>query len=473
MFEVSPRTRVRIDTQARAAWLLAAVLLAVGCGGGATSRERPNVLLISVDTLRADHLSLYGHDRATSPRIDAWAEGATVFERHFSASSWTAPSMAMLFTGRVRSDNSGKLWPDQPTLADVFDEAGYYTIGVSSNTLLADARGWGRSFDSYERYPIPERGPRNGWHSSEVVDRALAALDAAPEGVPVFLWVMPFDPHQPYLPSDPTTFSARNSTGRHDRFLRAMPAQARERLTPEMYRGIEAAIALYEGEIAQVDASIGRLFDELERRGRLERTVRVLTADHGEGLWQRAAPPDTVNKEKGAIPELYSTHGAMLEPEQIHVPLIISGPGVPAGVRRSEPTWSVDVMPTILGLAGLDAPPTDGVDLFADDAASRRTELVSFISRGGSILADGRYQLIVPTPKRAEKYGLTPVLYDLHEDPEARRPIDDPELAAELEARLQVWWDSRRHEGEDELDDEDRAVLEALGYTDGEADQER
>lgn len=450
---------------------LGAVLAA--CGGEPAPASRPpDIVLIAIDTLRADYLSLYGHDRPTSPRLDAWAAGGTVFERHWSASSWTSPAMAMLFTGVVRSDNSGRLWEDQPNLVDVLGDAGYYTAGVASNALLSAGRGWGRGFDHYEVWTVPERGPRNGWPAREVVDRGLAALDAAPADRPTFLFLMPFDPHQPYMPASREGFDARLSAPRKRAFLRALGPERYDLLDERTYRTLEEAIASYEAEVAQVDAALGFLFDALEARGRLDETLVVVTADHGEGLWQRAAPPDSVDKQKGPFPLLYSTHGAMLEPEQVHVPLVLRGPGVPAGERRDEPTSSIDVMPTILSLAGLERPPTDGVDLFAPGALEDRDELVAFISRGGSILVDGRWQLIVPTPHRAEKYGLEPVLYDLANDPRAEQPVDDPELAAELAARLQAWWDSRRIR-EDMLDDDERAVLEALGYTDGEADPGR
>lgn len=468
------RGRPRVAGRPICVAAIGGVLLSGGCSDPTEPPVPPDVVLVVADTLRADYLSAYGHDRLTSPVIDDWALSGTLFERAWSGSSWTAPSMAMLFTGVVRSDNSSRLDPRQPTLVSAFHDAGYFTVGISSNALLTAKRGFDANFDVYQRYEIEARGrrsERNGWTAFEVVERALAAIDEAPEGTPVFAFLMPFDPHQPYLPLDGLRFAARQNAGRKDAFRRAMPPEARERLTTERYRTMESALALYEGEVAQVDEALGYLFDGLRDRGRAENLICAFTADHGEGLWQRAAPPDSVAKEKGAIPELYLSHGAMLEPEQIHVPLIFSGPGVPAGIRRPEAVWTLDLAPTLLSLAGLDPLPGDGIDLFGPAAGSDRPEIVSFISRGGSILVDGRFQLIVPTPHRAATLGLEPVLYDLDRDPRALYPIDDPELAAELGARLQVWWDGRKTEGGDVFDASERAALEALGYTDGEAEQ--
>jgi arylsulfatase len=450
----------------------AALVLLTGCNprrADAPAPPTPDFVLVVVDTLRADHLGLYGHDRPTSPELDAWAAGGTVFERAYAGSSWTVPSMAMLFTGLVRSTNQARLDPAQPTLTDLLSEAGFHCAAVISNKLLDRQKGWDRGFDSFELYELPRRGPALGWYGDEVVDRGLAARAAAPLDRPLFLFLMLFDPHQPYLPVD-RAFAARPSAERRA----ALAAQLPEGTALEdwAYTEIEERRALYEAEVAQADRALGRLFAALEaRRGEREVLV-VLTADHGEGLWQRASPPDAVVKDKGPVPELYGTHGALLHEEQLHVPLVWRGPGIPAGARIPEAVANLDLMPTVGRRLGLDLPPLDGVDLFDPAARAARRELPAFIARGAGLLFDGRWRLHLPGPARQADYGLGPELYDLDADPGETTPLDDPQLLLDLTARLERWRASRAGPADPE-ETLDREALERLGYTGGEADRPR
>ena len=141
---------------------LAAGLVLAACGGD----RPPNVLLVTVDTLRADHTSLHGYDRKTTPALDAWAEGGTVFERGWSMSSWTMPSMAMLLTGQARASNAGRIFDWQDTLAQLFQARGYRTGAVVANPLINPEQGYDRGFDDYqvfEKEPGRRHQGTNSW----------------------------------------------------------------------------------------------------------------------------------------------------------------------------------------------------------------------------------------------------------------------------------------------------------------------
>ncbi|MHC4262460.1 MAG: sulfatase [Planctomycetota bacterium] len=442
-----------------------AALVTFGCAEPEVAR-RPDVVLVVVDTLRADHLSLYGHDRPTSPTIDAWAEGGTVFDTARSTSSWTIPSMAMILSGKLRSDNRGLIGRGVPTLAERFADAGYATGAVVANKLLEPDRGWGAGFDRYDHDPKVRLGEARAWTGDQVVARGLDVLDELGDERPTFLLLMLFDPHQPLRP-ERQEFEPRNDAERRAAFDAELgPDQS---LTNFQYREIERMRALYEDEVREADEAFGQLLAGLAERGRLDRTVIAFTADHGEGLWDRAAPPDTVVAGKGPVPELYGGHGVQLHDEQVRVPLVFAGPGIPSGVRRSEPVLTIDVAATLANLAELDFDDPHGLDLLAESRPVR-DELVAFMSRGASLTVDGRWRLHLPNEGQRNRYGLKPTLFDLESDPLERDPLDDPERRKAMRKRLEELIE--RYDGADLASAEvaDPELLERLGYTDGQAD---
>ncbi len=466
---------------ARGVGLARAVVLASACGS-----DPPNVVLISIDTLRADHMSMYGYERETTPRIDEWAEGGTVFERAWAASSWTMPSMAMLVTGQVRIDNSGRIGESQATLAQALRARGYATAAVVANPLLTAGRPspddpalvvgnrFDAGFDSYELYDprTGRRGP-NAWAADEVSERGLRWL-AANDDEPFFLFLHYFDPHHPYRPDGGPRFEAWSSDGRRERFRSAVAPEHRETFDDEVYAGIERHIALYDSEVLQTDRAVGRVLAYLESEGLAENTLVVLTADHGEGLWQRAAQAGEPWKDEAFYPALYFEHGVMLHEEQVRVPLALRGPGVPAGERVEAPASLLDVVPTVL--ARVDVATTGvlhGLDLFGPGHAERR-EVFSICSRATTLTVDGRWRLHEPRAYRVEQFGAAPELYDLERDPGETAPLDDPARIESMRKIVAGW--RERHASTapvaGSLDAEERALLDALGYTGGEADLE-
>lgn len=384
---------------------------------------RPNVLLISIDTLRADHLGAYGYARPTSPNIDALGNRGVVFSQALSTSSWTLPAHASLLTGRTPSahglqDDGLKLAADVPTLAAALQDAGYHTVAVVSQIYVSAAFGLERGFAHYDDSLI--EGGRTNPIAAQVVKRVLKRL-SGPTPEPFFAFVHFFDPHWPYTPppSYAERFADPGYDGPVDGSVRSLaPFFFESGSMPEEDRA--HAIALYDAEIAYVDAQVGRLLDGLEKRGQLENTVVILTSDHGEEF-----------KEHGRL-----GHGRTLYAEQLHVPLIISGhPGLGSGIRRDDVVSIVDVAPTVTelaGVAGLEG--VSGHSLVDGEARDTHPVIAESIRFGTPMraLRSGPFKLIRVPSQGVEDF------YDLRRDPGEHAPLaEDPSgrgLASAMDA---------------------------------------
>jgi arylsulfatase A-like enzyme len=366
-----------------------------------------NVLLYLVDTLRADRLGCYGHPAGLSPAIDRLARDGVVFEDVVAQSSWTRPATASILTGEypmrhgaISLDNA--IASDVTTLAERLRGAGYRTGGFVTNVNVGDQFGFGRGFERY-RY-LPEMPSRPGMHTPapELHAEFLRWLDEHP-GERFFAYLHASDPHAPYRPAPETTrrLGCATDAGVTDRRVRdGRPPRSATRATDADTAYLRG---LYEAEIADLDAAIGTLVDELERRSILERTVVVFVADHGEEF-----------KEHGGF-----GHGRTLYREQLHVPLIVRLPGrAGAGGRVEQPARQIDVLPTILAVLGLETPTSlPGTSLL--DGAGRPTaggggETVAetrLAADGAAALVDGWWKAILRQASgRVE-------LYDLRRDP--------------------------------------------------------
>jgi arylsulfatase A-like enzyme len=313
-------------------------------------RKGPNVLLVVVDTLRADRLGAYGNDRGLTPFLDQLAKKGVVFRNAYAASSWTVPSVASIFTSRFPSQHrvttfDSKLPAREVTLAEKLQDAGYDTGGFSANIRLDRTLGYGQGFRRWV--------PDGGWtHVKEIKVRgdrlrsdALAWLrpraEKTPSSPPRFLYLQYLEPHGPYDPPEPY----------RSRFGHGAPgvdvAKANHLALTIAFKDLRAdevdvLESLYDGEVASVDAQLRALFAALEERGFLDDAVVVVTADHGEEF-----------KEHG-----FMTHGHDLYNETVRVPLIVLAPGVEGGRVIEDNVSLVDVAPTILDLVGLPKQPT-------------------------------------------------------------------------------------------------------------------
>jgi arylsulfatase A-like enzyme len=324
----------------------------------------PNVLLITLDTLRADHLSSYGYNRETSPNIDRLASGGAVFEHAFASSSWTLPSHATMFTGRLAHEHMAD-WFDPlndryPTLAEALYERGYLTGAFVANTAYVTpecglARGFTR-FDVYGNSLIGDAGstvygkklalnllPRLGYfdipgrkRAADVNDEFLRWLDQS-EGQPFFAFLNYFDLHDPYITSDPYSkrFSGEVTSGDVINF-QFQPGSFRRK--PELTeKEIQVEIDSYDGCLTYLDSKLGELFAELERRGLDKNTLIIITSDHGESFGNH---------------DLFG-HGNSLYLETLHIPMILYWPGkIPAGIRPQQLVGLNQIPSTIMELVG-------------------------------------------------------------------------------------------------------------------------
>lgn len=310
------------------------------------SAARPNLLVICVDTLSAGRMSAFGAGRPTTPALAAWAAGGLQYRRAVSSSSWTLPATASLFTGLppnthgVLGDARSYLMESLATWAEALARQGLVGAAFVANPLLAQANNFHQGFSSWTNLD-GEQGPSSA-DVDVLVDELLLFVDAQPEGARWFAYLHPMDPHAPYgapgaardvFVSGPVP--ARDLGGH-------LPQRLQNELEPPLTPDErQYVIDLYDGELAYLDTQLGRLLAQLEARDLDANTVVVLTADHGEELF-----------ELGRL-----GHGYDLNEPMLHVPLVLVGPGIPQGVIDT-PVSSASLAATLLRLAG--APPVPG-----------------------------------------------------------------------------------------------------------------
>ncbi len=354
---------------------------------------RPSVVLITVDTLRADHLGCYGYGRDTSPNIDRLAREGTLFEAVFTSLPRTTQSLASILTGRFPKGHGARgLFSTVPAanlmLAEVFKEAGYTTTAVVSNMFLKPGQGFEQGFDLYDN-------PEDRWEgdsAEEVTQTALRFLENRPAGKPFFLWVHYLDPHWTYDPSPP--FDGRFDPGFRGPFT-LYDDLSKGRLTKGQVifenrldaRQVEHVVALYDGEIARVDAALGPLLDRLrELPGPL---LIAFTSDHGESLGEH---------------EYYFAHGEYLYNPTLRIPLVLVMPGsVAPGQRLAGLAQNIDIAPTLLALTGIDRlHAVDGRPLLVAPEPPAAPGAARFAASPGRayVLAESDYQLIHPENRR-------------------------------------------------------------------------
>ncbi len=436
---------------------LAFGLAACGGGppGGTAEAPRPNIVLYIVDTVRADRLGVYGYGKPTSPRLDAFAAGAVLFENAYAQSSWTRPAVASLFTGLLppahRTVGRRSVLPeDATTLAEILAVNGYEGMGLVRNPNVGRAFGFAQGFSRF-RSEDRER-------DETMLDRVRLWLDErqGAEG-PFFLFLHAIDPHGPYDPAPEfeEMFEAGGAPA-HYRTVRYLLGLNRGEVEPEPETA-DALSRLYDAEVAQNDRAFGELLDELEARGLVEDTAVIYLSDHGEefaehGRWE---------------------HGLSLYEEVLRVPLVMRLPGVPPR-RVEEPAQHVDVLPTLLAYLGVEAPPTDGRDLLAarrrgDAPLDVYTHLDVDGHRAASVIR-GPYKLVLP---QSPSQGTAPMLFDLDADPGELTDLaaDRPDIVERMlgllaERNLAGEIVSAEEIEDDQIDEDVRRRLRALGYVD-------
>jgi choline-sulfatase len=399
-------------------------------------RDRLNLVIVTLDTTRADRIGAYGARDVETPTFDALARSGVLFEQAASVAPLTLPAHSSLFTGRfppehgVRDNGGFFLGPEQLTLAEVLKARGYRT-GAFVGAYVLDAK-WGlnQGFDTYvDDFDLTKtRGVSLGAiqrPGNEVVDKALPWIQQS-AATPFFAWIHLYDAHSPYRPPEP--FESR-------------------------YRGHP-----YNGEIAFADSQVGRVVSQLQSSGLFDRTVVVVIGDHGESLGDHGE----------------SAHGFFIYESVTHVPLVIRAPFALTAQRRvSDPVRSVDVMPTVLDLLGVPQPRAmSGVSLVSLMTGAKRelgldtyTEAMYPLHHYGwsdlRALRSGRYK-VIDSPR--------PELYDLDRDPQeatnifAERQALGDRMIAQLRTMEGTFAKTTASLPAVDVDPEARERLAALGY---------
>jgi arylsulfatase A-like enzyme len=311
---------------------------------------RPNILLISIDSLRADHLGCYGAPRPTSPNLDRLAAEGARFQRALANSPWTLPSHITMMTGqeagvhRVDATDQRALSGAAPTIAEILADRGYRTIGIGCAPYLKAKFGYAQGFDNYDddlASPSWQKSHR-AKTAAQAVDKALQATGAR-GGSPWFVFLHIWDVHYDFLP--PAPFDKRFVDPAYHGHLRMADWEKNRSFAVGMDPAdYDYALAQYDGGVAWADSELGRLFATLKKRGQWDRTAVIVTADHGEEFLDHG--------QKG--------HGHSLFDELLRVPLLVKAPGVRAGLTIDCPAGLIDLFPTLAEWAGAPAANYDG-----------------------------------------------------------------------------------------------------------------
>lgn len=326
------------------------IILTAGCG----KTSNPNIILIIVDTLRADHLGCYGYHRDTSPAIDSLSETGMLFLNVHGQSSWTLPAITTIFTGlNVKEHGAGRrgnsvyaMNHDVPTIPLLLKREGFNTMGIFNVYLLSEQFGFHKGFDKYDCDWLGDG------RAGLSVDNAIEWLSDYDESAPFFLSLHIFDPHDPYDPPAPYDeyFTPSGAEG-----VTWWTAFSDGRLDSSD-ENLEHLVGLYDGEIAWTDSQLERLFTHLRNSNLAANTVIILVADHGEEFLDHQSVG----------------HGYTMHREIVHVPLIVTGPGIPIDSLVTTLRSQTDILPTILDIVSAEVPEhLNGYSLLCDDISPR------------------------------------------------------------------------------------------------------
>jgi arylsulfatase A-like enzyme len=445
--------------------------------------KKPNLVLVTIDTLRADHLHAYGYERKTSPNLDRLAAEGVLFENAFTVSPRTTQSVASIITGRYPQTIGvralwGRLKPNEGTLAEVLKQNGYYTGGVFSNPIIAKS-----NIDhGFDFFFIPIKIDMT---KAVKVNKTLFSLLQRKLNRPVFIWIHYWDPHESYNP--PKEYKDLFNPGYWGAFKQKFNFYwnlDNEKIkkhelykprvvfnhTPLPQKDIKQISALYDGEIAYTDMAVGELLEGLKERGFMKNTLVVVTSDHGESLGEH---------------QFFFDHGDFVYDATVRVPLIFHWSGIiPPGRRVSRSVRTIDIFPTILSLMGIpdtfgkregkDLTPMllgkkdlgdlpvyieSGECLFLKFNSRRYIKGVKGKIRG---LREGNWKLIL-TPTKSE-----PIfeLYNLDTDPSETQDLaaKEPKRVQEMFQRLKEWFKKGNKKIIREKNKEIKKSLRSVGY---------
>ena len=408
-------------------------LLAAGVWGAA-----PNLVLVTIDTLRADRLGCYGYRAGETPNLDQLAKRGAVFENAVTHTPLTAPSHASIFTGlyptahQVRDTGGFVLGAAHATLAQILQQRGWDTAAFIGASVLKRQFGFSRGFAVYDdEMPPPDPHRVSGDYAERraavVVDRASKWLDAR-SAKPFFLWVHLFDPHSPYDP----------------------PAPFKEKFRSR----------LYDGEVAYTDQQVGRLLAAVARRPGAANTLVAVLSDHGESLSDHGE---------------YS-HGVFLYDATVRIAFLLAGPGVPAGARVKQQARAIDVLPTLLALTNVPVPQSaQGSNLAPALQGKPEPETFAYLETLYPKINLGWAELRgVRTSRWKYIRAPQPELYDLARDPAEKTNVigAHPAEVKQLEANLNSVTRGTEKVQTTLVDQRTLAQLKSLGYLGGSSGHE-
>jgi len=398
-----------------------------------------NIVFITLDTVRADHLHCYGNAKIKTPTIDALARNGVLFEKAVAQAPLTLPSHASMFTGtnpnvhHVRDTGGFVLQPSSITMAHILQKHGWNTAAFVSSSVLMKAIGFNQGFSVYDDQMRDRQGRDSAMRSAnDTVDHALAWLNSQPEqpAHPFFVWMHFYDAHQPYVPP-PVEFQ------------RQYPGDP------------------YDAEIAYMDQQAGRFLDAVKKKSPPQRTLIVLLSDHGESLGDHGE----------------YEHGVFLYDSTIRIAWVMAGPGIPAGVRVEQQARTVDLLPTILDLLGGKASPAvQGTTLtpafsgkpVTTEYSYEETMYPKFVMNWSSLRG-------IHTPDWMYVRAPKPELYDLKHDPgELHNVIDaHPREYRDLDQQLKLLTGNNGGEKvvSQQMDQQTMEKLRSLGYLGGASQQ--
>jgi arylsulfatase A-like enzyme len=420
-------------------------------------RSSRGVVVVSIDTLRRDHVSLYGYPRRTTPGLELLARESVVFDDAVSTSSWTLPAHASLLTSTypgVHGAVSSRvgLSPSFPNLARTLSENGFFTQAMVTHVYLSKEYGFAEGFDRHRYLPDTR--------AEELTNEAIRFLEARGDE-DFFLFLHYYDPHWHYDPPPPyDTFFDPSYDGGANGIWWDFKDEDRESIDP---RDLHHILALYDGEILYTDREVERLFREMKRIGVFEETLVVVTSDHGEEFLEHGA----------------WEHQKTLYEEQLRIPLVMKLPRGRMGPLRVDHQVSlIDVAPTILAELGIEAPETyQGRPLLSSagvvESAWAETEHTLDGSRKIAVRRGARERKSIFTLRQngGELAGIDLELFDLELDSGETTNLDDPQVREAVEDELASYLKEveRRRAGKPpgpdvDLSPEEVERLRALGY---------
>jgi len=461
--------------------------LAAPQAAGTQPRAR-GVVLFVVDTLRADRLSTYGHERPTSPTLTALTARGTRWTNNYTQGSWTVPSMLSMMTGLYLKEESEALPARQPALAELLSEAGVETAAFIANRVVGAARDFNRGFDHFDvaRFSAErdEAKAHDAHHWVQAFERWLHTR-TDPER-PWFAWVHVLDPHMPYEPRKAFDVYQGSRTEEEKNLL--IPRWAAERSRVEAmnagrqfdaHRSIAALLAqraAYDGEVRQVDAALAKLVRAIEAHGGFDEVLLVFASDHGEMLYEYLLYPGALERRgerKQGVPNGFGDvfaveHTGYLYEEVWRTPLFMMGPGIEAGRTVDGLSANIDIAPTILEALGVEYDGAlDGTSKYASDFVHD-----AVFGHGVNTTAvrtvDGRILIEHPHSRFGRPESEPPPVELFASGPSGLavdRAAENPADVAELRAKLEEWRAQVRFQTNNAID---RATadeaLKALGY---------